>query len=216
MSSKLQSLLNDTFYPQEITRDKIKSAYETYRNGYKKAVDEFRGQKLQDETVRLWNNFQNARDNALNVFDVEHERAFDSLKKYLTDQYTKAPNEAVNNTLTAFSLRSSLSKGDVDAAVITLNGSLMGLSTLYDIVHRIAPDCIVHVPAVPNYSKVMQLAEDQKSARSESMHNYYQIAPGDTEADGALNNYVFDPESGLKSFFDAMQIIEGVLSGGEK
>lgn len=216
MPNELNSLLKDTCFYQSITRDKIKDAYETYCSKYQKAIDGLKGQMLQDETAKAWRNFQDARDNALNIFDREHERAFDKLTKYLTDEYTKAPNSTVNNTLTALSLRSSLPKGDVEAAALSMSGSLMGLSTLRDIVSRIAPDCTAFIPVVPSFSEVLQLVENQKNARSDSMHNYLKVAPGKTDGLGELNNYLFDPESGLQSFFDAMDAVNEVLNGGKE
>ena len=216
MPNELNSLLKDTCFYQSITRDKIKDAYESYCSKYQKAIDGLKGQMLQDETAKAWRNFQDARDNALNIFDREHERAFDKLTKYLTDEYTKAPNSTVNNTLTALSMRSSLSKGDVEAAALSMSGSLMGLSTLRDIVSRIAPNCTAFIPEVPSFSEVLQLVENQKNARSDSMHNYLKVSPGKTDGLGEINNYLFDPESGLQSFFDAMDAVNEVLNGGKE
>lgn len=211
----LEKVFKGTFAHQRSCMNRIKSAHDTYCKAMNRANEDLKGQAYEDEFARVWGNYRDTRTAALASFDVNHDRAFDALRDGIMSEASQPPNSAANNVLTAFSMRSKLDKGDVEAAVKACSGSFMALSTLRDVVHRVSPDCDAYLPVIPSLSEVLDTIEKQREARRESMHNYLDETPGQTSAASELRNELFDPESGLQSFFKVMEQLSEVLNGGE-
>ena len=212
----LDQLFKGTFAPQRSCMNRIKSEHDTYSKAMNRANEDLKGQAYEDEFARVWGVYRDALTTALASFDVNHYRAFDDLRDGIMKEASQAPNSAANNVLTAFSMRSKLDKGDVEAAVKACSGSFMALSTLRDVVHRVSPDCDAYLPVIPSLSEVLDTIEKQREARRESMHNYLDEKPGQTSAASELHNELFDPESGLQSFFEVMDAVNEVLNGGKE
>lgn len=216
MTNSIKSLVNETISVQRECKSEIDRAFERYARGYENARKSYYGQALQDECNRLYSDYTNARNTAISTFDKEFETAFKHLVKFLELDYAIPPANTQVSTLNVLNMRKSLNAGDVQAAVTACGGSIMSTATLRDLVRQKSPNLLNHVPEVPNLEEVKQTIEKQKAARIESMHSYLDIAPGQTDAKSSLHNYLFDPESGLSSFFDAMDAVNEVLNGGKE
>lgn len=187
---------------QDRFRSRLTDAYERYADGYTKALANLKGDALEDKINKLWTEWHSASEGYRNSCLESLSKAYSDELNAVRALFAEAPSSEVNNVLTAFSLRSTLDGGDVESAVTALKGSVMGLSTLKDIVNRIAPDAAGSLKHIPTLSDAVKAIEGQREARLESVRNFLKIAPGQTDAMESLTNCLFDPESGLQSYFE--------------
>lgn len=193
-------------------KSRMSDAYKRYADGYTKALDNLKGQAFEDKVNKLWGEWHSASEGYRNSCIESLSKAYADEMSAVRALFAEAPSADVNNVLTAFSLRSTLDSGDVESAVTALEGSIMGLSTLRDIVDRIAPDAVGSLKHVPTLSDAIKAINGQREARLESVRNFLNIAPGQTDAMDAMRNYLFDPESGLQSYFDLYDFLTDAVS----
>lgn len=197
---------------QERFKSRMGDAYGRYANGYTKALANLKGDALEDKINKLWTEWHSASEGYRNSCLESLSKAYSDELNAVRALFAEAPSAEVNNVLTAISLRSTLDCGDVESAVTALKGSIMGLATLKDIVNRIAPDAAGSLKHIPTLSDAVKAIDGQREARTESVRNFLNIAPGQTDALDAMRNYLFDPESGLQSYFKLYDFLTDAVS----
>lgn len=197
---------------QERFESRLTDAYGRYADGYTKAIESLKGEALENKINKLWNEWHSTSEGYRSSCLESLSKAYNDEASAVRALYAEAPSSDVNNVLTALSLRSTLDSGDVESAVTALKGSIMGLSTLKDIVNRIAPDAAGSLKHIPTLSDAVKAIDGQREARTESVRNFLNIAPGQTDALDAMRNYLFDPESGLQSYFKLYDFLTDAVS----
>lgn len=200
--NELKKAHKDAIYCQERLKSRLSDAYGRYADGYTKALDNLKGEALENKINKLWAEWHSASEGYRNSCLESLSKAYNDEESAVRALFAEVPSADVNNVLTALSLRSTLDAGDVESAVTALKGSIMGLGTLRDIVNRIAPDAAGSLKHIPTLSDAVKAIDGQREARLESVRNFLNIAPGQTDAMESLTNCLFDPESGLQSYFE--------------
>lgn len=209
--SNVTNLVNETFAPQEEYKTKVDEYHSSYCEKIRNIQDTYKGDVLEKELEKAYQVYNDLRETALNEAEAKYNTLIDRLKEYVTNKTAISPDAQTLNVLSAYSMRSNLSRGDVEIAARVCGGSIIALSTLRDIVNRISPDLITYVPDVVDIAKVENAIENQRMARIESMREYMKELPGQTSANSEIRSIVFDPGSGLHSFFDAMFDLDKLL-----
>lgn len=187
---------------QDRFKSRMSDAYKRYADGYTKALANLKGKALEDKINKLWTEWHSTSENCRNSCLESLSKAYEDEVSAVRALFAEVPSADVNNVLTTLSLRSTLDSGDVESAVTALKGSIMGLSALKDIVNRIAPDAAGSLKHIPTLTDAVKVIDGQREARLESVRNFLKIAPGQTDAMESLTNCLFDPESGLQSYFE--------------